>query len=724
MLKVLFKAMIILSEKGQGYFLIQYPNKGKVMKTNSLYISSVKPHAGSLVISMGMMEMLRARFEKVAFFRPFIERKESRDSDIDFMIRHYDLDMKYEQTYAYYVDEIEELLSAQKTHQLLSKILDDFRILQEEYDFVLCEGLNRESFNTSITQDLNILVSKNLGTPFISVLNAKNKTYKEIQEELNIEKAVLKKEGCEHFASFINRVSLTMHTKIQEVLRSESNCFVLPEIEELDFSTVFDIFKKLECQKLFATDKSLHRVIKRTKIAAMTLENFLLSMEEGDFVIVPGDRVDIIVGLLAAYHSKNHPSVSGIMLTGNILPSSEILSLFEGMDKEFSIPVLSSQNDTFCVARSIDKVYAKIRPGSDRKIALAIGAFNKYVNTELLKDRFFEYKSTIMTPLMFEYGLFEKAREQKKCIVLPESLDERILRAAEILLRRDVVEIILLGDKEEIMRKALSLDLDISKASIINPKDSDLSERFSLDFYALRREKGLSLIAAKDAMTHSTYFATMMVQMGYADGMVSGAVHTTQDTIRPALQIIKTKPGIELVSSLFFMCMDTRVLVYADCAVNQDPSAYDLAQIAIASAATAEDFGINAKIAMLSYATGDSGQGADVDKVKEATSIVKKSHPELLIEGPIQYDAAIDPGVAATKLPGNKVAGQATIFIFPDLNTGNNTYKAVQRSSGTVAIGPILQGLKKPVNDLSRGCSVSDIVNTVAITAIQAGKNA
>ena len=693
------------------------------MKINSLYISSVKPHAGSLIVSMGMMEMLRARFEKVAFYRPFIENKKGLDSDINFMLEHYNLNMKYPQAYSFYVHEVEELISAQKLKQVLSKVLEDFRSLQEEFDFVLCEGLNRESFNMSISQDLNILVSKNLGTPFISVLNAKNKRAKEISEILKIEKEVLEREGCIHFASFINRVSHESLTQVQKEFMPEANYFILPEIEELDFTTVAEVLEKLECKKLFATPESLHRTIKRSTIAAMTLENYLVRMEEGDFVIVPGDRADIIVGILAAYHSKNHATVSGIILTGGILPSSEMISLLKGMDEEFAIPVLSSDQGTFSVARSIDNVYAKIRPGSDRKIALTIGTFNTHVNTELLKDAFLEYKSTITTPLMFEFGLFEKARDKRKCIVLPESLDERILRATEILLRRDVVDIILLGDKKEIDFKALSLDLDISKARIVDPKNSALYERFSQSFYEQRKEKGLSLIAAKDAMLHSTYFATMMVEMGYADGMVSGAVHTTQDTIRPALQIIKTKPGTDLVSSLFFMCMGTRVLVYADCAVNQDPSAYDLAQIAISSAATAEEFGLDAKIAMLSYSTGDSGQGADVQKVKEATAIIKKAHPELLVEGPIQYDAAIDPSVAAKKLPESRVAGQATVFIFPDLNTGNNTYKAVQRSSGAVAIGPVLQGLKKPVNDLSRGCLVADIVNTVAITAIQAGQN-
>ena len=690
------------------------------MTTNSLYISSLKPHAGSLIISMGMMEILGARFEKIAFFRPFIERKNTPDSDITFMIEHYGLDMSYEQAYSLYVDEVEEMLSNKGQKKVLSKVLEDFKRLQYEYDFVLCEGLSRESFTASILQDLNIIVSKNLGTPFVSVLNAKSKGLKDINEELEIETEVFQKQGCTHFIRFINRVDEAMHQELKDHFKADENIFILPEIKELDFATVSEVLEKLQCQQLFGNELSLHRTIERSKIAAMNLQNYISRMQEGDFVIVPGDRADILVGILAAYYSKNHPNVSGIMLSGGLLPSAEVLALFEGLDEKFAIPILHSKEDTFTVASAMKNVYAKIRPDSDRKIALAMGAFNTNVDVQALRERFFHYKSKIITPLMFEFSLFERAREDIKRIVLPESLDERVLRASEILLRREVVEIILLGDAEEIKFKALSLNLDISKATILDPSKSELFDTFAQSFFELRKQKGLSLVTAKDAMVHSSYFATMMVHLGYADGMVSGAIHTTADTIRPALQIIKTRPGIDLVSSMFFMCMDTKVLVYADCAVNQDPDAAALAQIAISSANTAAQFGLDVRIAMLSYSTGASGEGEDVQKVKEATALIKSLKPKLDVEGPIQYDAAIDPLVALKKLPQSKVAGKATIFIFPDLNTGNNTYKAVQRSSGAVAIGPVLQGLNKPINDLSRGCLVADIVNTVAITAIQA----
>jgi phosphate acetyltransferase len=325
---------------------------------------------------------------------------------------------------------------------------------------------------------------------------------------------------------------------------------------------------------------------------------------------------------------------------------------------------------------------------------------------------------------MFEYELVQKARTQKKHIVLPEGNEERILRATEILLRREVADITLLGNEQAIREKASELCLHIENATIIDPVKSDSFDEYVETYFELRKHKGITPESARDVMSDVNFFGTMMIYKGCADGMVSGAVHSTAETIRPALQIIKTKPGFSIVSSVFLMCLADRVLVYGDCAVNPNPSAGQLAEIALSSAHTAKTFGIDPIVAMLSYSTGESGKGEDVERVREATKIAQEKaeeyFPGLKIEGPIQYDAAVDPSVAKTKMPGSEVAGKATVFIFPDLNTGNNTYKAVQRSAGAVAIGPVLQGLKYPVNDLSRGCTVPDIVNTVAITAIQA----
>lgn len=322
--------------------------------------------------------------------------------------------------------------------------------------------------------------------------------------------------------------------------------------------------------------------------------------------------------------------------------------------------------------------------------------------------------------MMFEFNLIERAKQNRMRIVLPEGVEERILRAADILARREVADIILLGDADKVGSKVSELGIALDGVQIIQPNLSPKFEEYAQTYFELRKHKGVSIERARDTMNDVTYFGTMMVHKGDAEGMVSGSINTTAHTIRPAFEFIKTKPGFSIVSSVFLMCLKDRVLAFGDCAVNPNPTAEQLAEIAINSAHTARIFGIEPRVAMLSYSTGSSGKGADVEKVIEATRIAKERAPELLLEGPLQYDAAIDMDVARTKLPGSQVAGQATVFIFPDLNTGNNTYKAVQRAAGAVAIGPVLQGLNKPVNDLSRGCTVPDIVNTVAITAIQA----
>jgi phosphate acetyltransferase len=368
----------------------------------------------------------------------------------------------------------------------------------------------------------------------------------------------------------------------------------------------------------------------------------------------------------------------------------------------------------------VSAVRPSLNAENKRKIAAVLGLVESYVDVAGLLDRVAVARSERVTPLMFQYELISRAKQQRKHIVLPEGTEERILRAAEIVLLRGVCDITLLGNEEEVRQKAADLGLSLKGARIIDPHASELLPVFAEAYFELRKHKGVSLDMARDTMTDVSYFGTMMVHRGLADGMVSGAVHTTAHTIRPSLEFVKTKPGISVVSSVFFMCLADRVMVYGDCAVVPDPTAEQLADIAISSAETASNFGIEPRVAMLSYSTGESGSGADVDRVREGTRLVRMRRPDLKVEGPIQYDAAVDATVAKVKLPGSEVAGHATVFIFPDLNAGNNAYKAVQRAANAVAIGPVLQGLNKPVNDLSRGALVTDIVNTIAITAIQA----
>ena len=434
---------------------------------------------------------------------------------------------------------------------------------------------------------------------------------------------------------------------------------------------------------------------------------------------MPGDRSDIILGSLLADASKTYPHIAGIIVTGGIRPASQVQRLIEGLGHA-QAPVVMVATDTYTTALNVSALEGVLSPDNPRKIAAALGLVEARMNTEQIMGRIAMERPERGTPLMFESEIIRREKTDRRHIVLPEGTEERILRAAEILRMRDVVTITLLGNEQEIRQKSATLGVSLADVSVIDPLESARRQIYADAYFDLRKHKGISPQMAFDAMADVSYFGTMMVHFGEADGMVSGSVHTTQHTIRPSFEIIKTRQGCSIVSSVFLMCLADRVLVFGDCAVNPDPNSEQLADIAISSAETARTFGIEPRIAMLSYSTGESGKGAEVDKVREASKIAKSRRPDLKIEGPIQYDAAVDAGVAKTKLPGSEVAGHATVFIFPDLNTGNNTYKAVQRSANAVAIGPVLQGLNKPVNDLSRGCTVTDIVNTVAITAIQA----
>ena len=692
------------------------------MKIKSLYIAAQEKNAGTLFVSMGMMEILKRNLHRVAFFRPIIFSKGIQDGDISFIRERYNLDIAYEECYGYDIAEVEEHIAQGKDSELIENLITKFKKLESEYDFVLCEGIRKSFLTSTISYDLNVKIAQNFGAPYINIINAKDKNPKEVYEEVIIENEYSTSVGCTHFASFINRASDENSKTLKKLFsKTKYTAYILKELEELNLPTIKDVMESLDAKSIVLGEHDMLRVIRSVKVAALTLDNFLDNIEGGDLVIVPADRSDIIVGLYGAMHSANYPSISAIVFPFDMKIHPNIQKLIDGLDGA-KVPILSVKSDTFNTAANIMKVHSRLRVNSERKIALALGLFNESVDVKAIEEKIATTYNDIMTPQMFEYKLFAMARQNKKRIVLPESSDERILRAAEILLRRDVAEIILLGDEKELREHYMRLGLDLSKATLMNPLNSKYQEEFALRFYEKRKHKGLSRDAARDAMTHLSYFATMMVECGYADGMVSGAIHSTADTIRPALQIIKTKENVSIVSSVFFMCFETKVLVYGDCAINEDPNAQELADIAIASADTANTFSITPKVALLSYSTGESGHGVDVDKVRAATALVKEKRPDLLVEGPIQYDAAINKEVARIKLPNSKVAGAATVFIFPDLNTGNNTYKAVQRSSGAIAIGPVIQGLKKPVNDLSRGCLVEDIVNTVAITAIQAAE--
>jgi len=453
-------------------------------------------------------------------------------------------------------------------------------------------------------------------------------------------------------------------------------------------------------------------------VAGMSMNNVLPRLVDGSVVVVPGDRTEVLLAVLMANASGTFPSIAGIVLNGGFDLPEPIERLLAGLRSP--LPIVRTGLDTYETVVKITHARGRLAADSQRKYDTALALFERHVDAAALLARLDVSRHDVVTPLMFEYDLIERARAAKKHIVLPEGEDDRILRAAHTLLARGVARLTILGEPFEVRSRAIELGLDLSGAEVLSPFDDVLRLRFADEYARLRSHKGITVDQAADTVTDASYFGTMMVHLGLADGMVSGAAHTTAHTIRPAFEIIKTTPGVSVVSSVFLMALADRVLVYGDCAVIPDPTSEQLADIAISSATTAEQFGIQPRVAMLSYSTGDSGAGADVEKVRTATELVRERAPQLAVAGPIQYDAAADAAVGAAKMPGSDVAGRATVFIFPDLNTGNNTYKAVQRSAGAVAIGPVLQGLRKPINDLSRGATVDDIVDTVAITAIQA----
>ncbi len=692
----------------------------------NLYITSINAESGKSAIALGVMQLLLRDIRKVGFFRPIINpsRPDERDHDINLILSHFYLGLQYSDTYAVTLSDAKQFINSGRQNELMEIILNKYQQLEEKCNFVLCEGTDFKAGHESFNFDIDATIAANLNCPAFIVSGAQELTVEEIVSLSHLAIDNLKEKGVDTMGVIVNKANphekdIILKALNDEIIMPDGLFYVLDEDPTLSNPTMNDVTKWLNAEVLYGKSE-LGKRIDGYVIAAMRTENFLNYLKDDNLVVTASDRSDIILSSLASRLSSAYPNISGILLTGGQTPPESIKRLIEGWIG-LPVPILLVQDSTFPTVSALHELKGTIDPDNPQKIATALGVFEANVKTSELKEKLISRKSTRVTPQMFEYKLIRQAKKNKQHIVLPEGTGERVLKAADILLRRDVCDITLLGREDEIGKKIATLGLDLDGVNIINPERSPNFEQYVLDFYDMRKEKGVTMDMACDFMADETYWGTMMIHRGAADAMVSGSVNTTAHTIRPAFQIIKTMPGASIVSSVFLMCLKDRVLVFGDCAVNPNPTAEQLAEIAIVSADTARLFGIRPRVAMLSYSTGSSGKGAEVEKVIEATQIANEKRPDLLLEGPIQYDAAIDPGVARTKLPDSKVAGKATVFIFPDLNTGNNTYKAVQRASAdSLAIGPILQGLNKPVNDLSRGCTVHDIVNTVAITAIQA----
>jgi len=691
-------------------------------KAKGIYIFGAEPQAGKSVVLLGMMELLSRQVQRLGFFRPLVREEGTGDEAIRLITDRYHLAFPDRIRYGMTYEKARALVAEEKYDELLNRILEEYGSLQSDCDVVVCLGTGYHDIPPGLALDFNIDVANNLGALLSPVATGYGRTPQEVIRRSSVLLNLLEAKRCDVLALFVNRVVPERMDEILGLLAKEKTrapIFVLPELAVLAKPTVGEVAEDLSADRWSGDPESFIREVDDIKIGAMELPNFLDHLVEGTLVITPGDRSDIILGSLLADAATTYPRVAGLLLTGGLRPAPQVERIIEGLRKS-PVPVLTVGADTFIAGTQASQVRGRIRPENHRKMAIALGHMEKYINAQTLYQRIDISRPERVTPIMFEHALVEQAKSNRKHIVLPEGTEERILRAAEILLLRGVADLTLLGNVKEIEQKASSLGLSLKGAAFLDPIDPGRREKYANTYYKLRRHKGISEQMAFDIVTDVAYFGTLMVYRAEADGLVSGAVHTTAHTLRPAFEIIGLKPGFSLASSIFFMCLPDRVFVFGDCAVNPEPTMEQLADIATSSADTARAFGIEPRVAMLSYSTGESGKGADVDKVREATKRVRSLRPDLAVEGPIQYDAAVDPSVARTKLPGSQVAGRATVFIFPDLNNGNITYKAVQRSANAVAIGPVIQGLKRPVNDLSRGATVTDIVNTVAITAIQA----
>ncbi len=691
----------------------------------AVYIATIEPFSGKSLISIGLMNELLVRKSKVGYFRPVINDypEGQKDNHILTMLTFFKLDMKYNDAYAFTRSEMVKLLNEGQEKKIIEKIIRKYKKLEKKFDFILIEGSDFSGEGAMIEFELNVRLAANLSIPTILVSSGVSKGFEEYISNVKLAYDSFKEEKVEVPAIIANKIKpknlKKVVSRLQKLVDKDTYVAAIPRDENLLKPSMRDILNYFNGKVLYG-ENHLEKPVKHYEVGAMQLRHYLSRLKDKSVVITPGDRADLILGAIQADKSDAYPDISGLVLTGGITPEKPILKLIDGINT--SLPIIVVRPNTYEVTSKISDLKPRINPYDKRKIMRSISLFKKYVDVKKILDKLIQYENEKMTPSMFLYNLEEWAGRERKRIVLPEGTDERILKAAARLQESGLVDIILLGKRDQICQivKNKGINLNCNKIDIVDPETSPKLDEYAKKLYELRKHKGITETTAYDLVKDPSYFGTMMVLTGDADGMVSGAVHTTQHTIRPALQLIKTKPDAKLVSSVFFMCLPDRVSAFADCAINPNPNSEELAEIAIASADSAKKFGIKPKVAMLSYSSGSSGKGEDVEKVRKATEIVKEKRPDILVEGPIQYDAAVDPEVGKKKMPDSPVAGQASVLIFPDLNTGNNTYKAVQRETGALAIGPMLQGLNKPVNDLSRGCTVDDVYNTILLTAIQA----
>ena len=705
----------------------------------SIFITSAEGHSGKSTVALGVLDALSHATPRVGVFRAIARSTVEPDYVLEMLLDHDGVDLPYDECIGVTYDDVRHDPDA-----ALAAIVERYKAVEAQCDAVVVIGSDYTDVGSPAELAYNARIAANLGAPVLLVLGGRSsqgqtqpeqlgsslpRTPAEMGQIADLALAELAHGRAELFAVVANRTEPDAADETIAAIRRAVDAsrpvtaqsvpvWAVPEDRYLVAPSIRGIMRAVGGELLAGDPERLTREALGVVVAGMSMVNVLPRLLEGAVVIIPADRSELLLATLLANASGTFPSISGIVLNGGFELPEPVTRLLDGLGS--NVPIVTTDLGTYETAVRIMNTRGRLAADSQRRYDTALALFEQSVDTDELLRAFGVARATVVTPLMFEFQLIERARAQRKRIVLPEGDDDRVLRAAATVLKRGIADLTILGEPFEVRARAIELGIDIHAAEVLSPFDAVHVHKFAEEYARLRAHKGVTHAQAADTVTDVSYFGTLMVHLGLADGMVSGAAHTTAHTIRPAFEIIKTRPGVSVVSSVFLMALADRVLVYGDCAVIPDPTSEQLADIAVSSAATAAQFGIDPRIAMLSYSTGESGSGADVEKVRDATAYVRERAPELLVEGPIQYDAAADAAVAAAKMPGSQVAGRATVFVFPDLNTGNNTYKAVQRSAGAVAIGPVLQGLNKPINDLSRGALVDDIVNTIAITAIQA----
>ncbi|CBL46187.1 Phosphate acetyltransferase [gamma proteobacterium HdN1] len=634
---------------------------------------------------------------------------------------------------------VERLLADGRENDLLEEVFSRFQQVAQDADVVVVEGM-APTRTVSYATRANQQVAQSLGADVILVTAPDGEGMDAMIQRIELHARGFSSNGqSQVLGVVVNRVddwpldgdAALNDTAIQHAiaeysdrLKQQSRALSVPRFRvlgcvpwqrQLSAPRSIDVATQLQAEVLNAGDMKERRVL-HLVLAARRVRNIPHLQIPGTLLVVPSDRDDIIIA--ASLASLSGTQLAGVLLTGGEMPHERVMSLCQPAF-DAGLPVFKVSTDSYTTATHLDRMNREIPIDDTERAQWATDFVASHLDHERLKNQVGIPDVRHLSPPAFRYNLVQRARQANKCVVLPEGSEPRTVQAAIICHQRSIARCILLAKRdavEAVVRaNALTLPDDLQ---IIDPET--VRERYVAPMVELRKGRGLPPPMALQQLEDNVVLGTMMLALGEVDGLVSGAIHTTANTIRPAFQLIKTAPQYSLVSSVFFMLLPDQVVVYGDCAVNPTPSASELAEIAIQSAASAKAFGIEPRVAMLSYSTGASGAGSDVELVIEATRLVRERAPDLLVDGPLQYDAAAISSVGKQKAPDSLVAGQATVFIFPDLNTGNTTYKAVQRSANVISVGPMLQGLNKPVNDLSRGALVDDIVFTIALTAIQA----